>query len=109
MTEETRLELQKRLADLETFMALPIYEQLQKTIDEDISAVGGSILATPPKNLETFFENLRLYGRLEELQRSKILFEDARETLKNHVEEKLDVEQNITTTNTKQNEDLENF
>lgn len=108
MTDETRTELQRRLSDLEAFMATAVYNQLQKTIDEDISAVGSSILATPPKNIETLFENLRLYGRLEELQRSKTLFEDARETLKDHVEEKLDVEQNVTTTKT-ENEDLPDF
>lgn len=98
MSEE--LDAKKRhLESLEMFLKSPAHKGFVAAMNYDIAATRDAIIAVDPRNREDEIECFKLRGELRALEARVTMFEDARVTLKDRIDELVERDiQNATTT-----------
>lgn len=91
---------QVHLAELEKFLSSVVHINYKKAIEVDISNTEQAIILNEPLTRSDEIENFKLRGELRCLHEMQEVFEDARISLKQRIEELLERE-NQNTTNTK--------
>ena len=84
--------MEKHLESLEAFLASPAFVGYQAAVAKEIQDTETAIIMVDPVDRQTEIENLKLRGELRCLHTRVTLFEDARVTLKNRIDEQAERE-----------------
>lgn len=96
-------DIQSRLDDLNVFMRTPVCASMLASLRVDISSCEASILATPPRNAEDTAHVMFLQGQLAQLRSDLSLFEAARTSLEDALNDAVEAEEKVRNNTQKEN------